>query len=167
MSKLILIVCAPGHCRLSGKKLAENQAKLGAAVTQPDKVLEPATRKALTRSSRRPPPIQHEWLMEASTSLPDEQIEMSFAKTERTDLARLRCGHHPALRRRQHLVGISEDAVCRLCDEEFESAEHLWLRCPAFLVERHHSDIDHTINELVRLPRAALALLRIILRRLR
>ena len=30
--------------------------------------------------------------------------------TERTDMARFRSGHHPALRRWQHLVGISEDA---------------------------------------------------------
>ena len=86
---------------------------------------------------------------------------------ERTDLARFRSGHHNALRHWQHLVGIFEDAVCRLCGEGVEFAEHLWLRCPALLVERHHSDLDHAMDELVRLPRAAISLLRIILRRLR
>ena len=100
------------------------------------------------------------------TPLPDKQIETSFAKTERTDLARFRCGHDPALRHWQHLVGIFENAVCRLSGEDVESAEHLWLRRPAILVELHNSDLGHTMDELDRLPRAALALLRIILRRL-
>ena len=58
-------------------------------------------------------------------SLPDEQLETSFAKTERTELARIRSGHHPTFRRWQHLAGISEDAVCRFCGEEVESAEHI------------------------------------------
>ena len=43
-------------------------------------------------------------------------------------------GHHPALRCWQHLVGVSEDAVCRLCVEEIESGDHIWLRCQALLV---------------------------------
>ena len=51
--------------------------------------------------------------------------------------------------------------------EEVESVEHLWLRCPALLVKRHHSDLEHTMDERVRLSRAALALLRTIFRRLR
>ena len=58
------------------------------------------------------------------------------------------------------MVRISEDTVCRLCGEEVESAEHLWLRCPALLVERHHSDLVHMMDELDRLPRAALALVK-------
>ena len=60
---------------------------------------------------------------------------MSFAKTEHTDLARFLSGHHHALRRWQHLVAVAEDADCRLCGEEVESAEHLWLRCLALLFE--------------------------------
>ena len=106
-------------------------------------------------------PIQHERLKKVCTSLNVEQIETSFAKTERTDLARFHSGHHPALRHWQQLVGISEDAVCRLCGEEVEASEHLWLRCPAILVERHHSDLGHLMDVLFRFPRAAVALRRI------
>ena len=165
MSKSILIALAPGHCGLSGNDLADHQAKLGATETQPDSTLEPATRRALIHPSCHPPPIQHERLKEVCTSLSDELTETSFAKTERTDLARFHSVRHPALRHWQHLLGISKDAVSRLCGEEVESAGHIWLRCPARLVERHHSDLGQTMDEHLNLPRAALALLRIILRR--
>ena len=80
---------------------------------------------------------------------------MSFAMTEPTDLALFLSGHHLALRRWQHYVGISEDAVCGLCGEEVESAEHLWLRSPALMVEQHHCDPGHMMDELVQLPGAA------------
>ena len=153
---------APGDCDLSGNKLADHQANLEAAEIQPNNALEPPTWRTLTRRSSCFPPIKHERLKEVYTPLPDEQIKTSFAKTESTDLARFHSGHHPALRCWQHLAGISEDVVCRLSGEGVKSAEHLWLRCPALLVERHHSDLGHTMNELIRLPCAALALLKTI-----
>ena len=109
---------------------APSQLKVGKAAvtdgieTQPDNALEPATWRALIRHSSRPPPIQHKQLKEVNTSLCDEQIETSFAKTERIDLARFRSGLHSTLRRWQHLAGISEDVVCRLCGEEVNYAEH-------------------------------------------
>ena len=129
MSKSIMIVWAPGHCGLSGSKLADHQAKLSAAETQPNNT-----------ESSRPPfllpiPIKHVWLKEVCTSLPDEQIKTSIAKTECTDLACFSSSHHPAFRLWQHLVGISEDADCRLCGEEVELAEHSRLQCPALMVE--------------------------------
>ena len=69
--------------------------------------------------------------MEVHKSLSDKQIETSFAKTERTDLVRIRSGQQPAIRRWHHFVGSSEDAVCRLCGEEVKFVGHLWLRFPA------------------------------------
>ena len=149
MSRSILIVCAPGHCGLSGIKLTDRQATLHAAVTQSDITLEPATQRDLIHRSCHPPPIQHERLKEVFTSVANEQIETSFAKTEHTDFARFLSGRHPALRRWQHLVGVSEVAVCRLCGEEVVSAEQLWQRCLVLLVERHHSDLGHRTDELV------------------
>ena len=100
MSKSILIMWVPGHCSLSGNKLADHQSKLGVAETQPNNA-HVATWRDLIRRSCHPPPIQKERL-KVYTSLHDEQIKMSFAKTERTDLARPRSGHHPALRHWQH-----------------------------------------------------------------
>ena len=121
------------------------------------------TRRSYMESSHPPfpppPTIQHERLKEVYASLPDEQISMSFPKSEHTDLARFHSGYHPTLQRCQHLVGVSENAVCRLCGEEVKSADHVWLRCPTLLVERHHSDLRHMMDKLFCLPCAALALL--------
>ena len=75
--------------------------------------------------------------------------------------------HHPHLRRWQHMTGMSETDSCRLCAEEEESSEHLWLRCPSFIAERQRLGLSRTYDELVRLPCASLALLRVIFRRLR
>ena len=57
MSKIFLIVWAPGHCGLSGNELADHhQAKLAAADTQPDNALKLATWRALIQCSCHPLP---------------------------------------------------------------------------------------------------------------
>ncbi len=53
--------------------------------------------------------------------------------------------------------------MCRLCDNEEESYDHLWLRCPAFDADRQRLNLGASLDELVRLPERAQALLRIIL----
>ena len=55
ISKSILIVWAPGHCVQLGNKLADHQATLGAAESQPDSALELATQRALISHSYRLP----------------------------------------------------------------------------------------------------------------
>ena len=44
---------------------------------------------------------------------------------------------------------------CRLCAEEEESYEHLWLRCPAFIAERQRLGLGRAFDELVRIASAA------------
>ncbi len=56
--------------------------------------------------------------------------------------------------------------MCRLCDNEKESYDHLWLRCPTFDPDRQRLDPGASLDELVCLPARAQALIRIILRRL-
>ena len=167
MPKSNRIAWVPVHSCLSVSEIADHQAKLGVAETQPDNALEQATRSAPIRRPNPPHPYPHEQLKEMYTSLPDDHMEKSFLKSERTDLARFRSGHYHAQRRSQQLLDISVAAVYRLCGEDVESSEHLWLRCPALLVERHHIAHGHAMDEHVRLSRVALALLRIMLRRLR
>ena len=75
-----------------------------------------------------PTPFQHEQLKEVYMSLPDEQTETSFPKTEHTDLAHYFSGHHPVLRRWQHLVGVSKNAVCLL----LRSGTHLSMQSGTF-----------------------------------
>ena len=54
-------------------------------------------------------------------SLPDAQIETSFAKTGSTDLAHFRSGNHPDHRRWHHSVGISGSADCVLSKSNLQN----------------------------------------------
>ncbi len=89
-----------------------------------------------------------------------------MSKPEITHLRCFRSGHHPALRRWQHLINRSEDAMCRICNDEDETYDHLWLRCPAFDADRTRLDLGESIDELTRFPTRAQTLLWIIPRRL-
>ncbi len=54
--------------------------------------------------------------------------------------------------------------MCHWCDDEDESLDHLWLRCPDFGADRQRLDLRASLAEIVRLPERPKALLRIILR---
>ena len=127
----------PGHCNLRGNELADLKAKLDSEVAQPSVPLDSSTRAALIRREERQSSLTHPRLTALyTTRLREEEEEALLQKADRTDLIRFRCGYHPHLRRWQHMTGMSEADSCRLCAEEEESSEHLWLRCPAFITER-------------------------------
>ncbi len=54
--------------------------------------------------------------------------------------------------------------TCRLCNNEEESCDQLWLRRPAFDADNQRLDLGASLDQLFRLPARAHALLRIILR---
>ena len=164
--KEVRILWVPGHCNLRGNELADLEAKLGSEVAQPSVPLDSSIRAALIRREERQSSLTHPHLTALYTTRPREEEETLLQKADRTDLIRFRCGHHPHLRRWQQITGMSETDSCRLCTEEEESSEHLWLRCPAFIAERQHLGLGRTFDELVRLQSASLALLRIIFRHL-
>ena len=165
--KEVRILWVPEHCNLRGNELADLEAKLVSEVAQPSFTLDSSTRAALIRREEGQSSLTHPHLTALYTTRPREEEEALLQKAERTDLIRFRCGHHPHLRRWQYMTGMSETDSFRLCAEEEESSEHLWLRWPAFIVERQRLGLGRTFDELVRLPCASLALLRIIFRRLR
>ena len=167
--KEVQILWVPGHCNPRGNDLADLEAKLDSEVAQPSVPLDSSTRAALIRREERQSSLTHPRLTALSSTRPREEEEALLQIADRTDLIRFRCGHHPNPhhRRWQHMTGMSEMDSCRLCAAEEESSEHPWLRCPAFIVERQRLGLGMTVDELVRLPCASLALLRINFRRLR
>ena len=116
VSKSILIIWASRHCGLPVTELADHQDTLGEAETEPNNTLNTATPRAPIRRSCNP--LQHERLKEVHTPLTNGKMETSFSKTEHTELARFHSGHYHALRHWQHLVGVSDDAITRLCGGE-------------------------------------------------
>ena len=110
---------------------------------------------------------QHEKTRETYRGGVKEDKEEVLSREERVNLSRFRSGHHTQLRRWLVMVKREEDDTCRLCGEEEESSEHLWTRCPALARERFQHELGKSLNELVESPVRAMALLRIILSRLR
>ena len=96
-----------------------------------------------------------------------EDREGVLSREERVNLSRFRSGHHTQLRRWLVMAKREEDDTCRLCGEEEESSEHLWIRCPALATTRFQHELGKSMSELVESPVRAMALLRIILSRLR
>ena len=143
MSKSSVIVWACGHCDLPDNELADHQAKLVAAGTQPDNAPDAATRRALVRRSCRPP-FQRRytptWL--ASAVVITLHLDAGNIWWEPPWMP-------------------SADCVLKKTDDNY------CLQCPALLLERHHGDIGHTMDEFIHFPCATLALLRVIFRCLR
>ena len=98
-----------------GNELAELEAKLGSEVAQPSVPLDSSTRAALIRREERQSSLTHPRLTALYTTRPREQEEALLKKSDQTDLIRFRCGHHPHLRRWQHMTVMSETDSCRLC----------------------------------------------------
>ena len=116
--KEVRILWVPGHCNLRGNELADLEAKLGSEVAQPSVPLDSSNRAALIRREERRSSLTHPRLTALYTTRPQEEEEALLQKANRTDLIRFRCGHHPHLRRWQHMTGMSETDSCRLCAEE-------------------------------------------------
>ena len=113
--KEVRILWVPGHCNLRGNELADLEAKLGSEVAQPSVPLDSSTRAALIRQEERQSSLTHPRLTALYTTRLREEEEAFLQKADLTDLIRFRCGHHPHLRRWQHMTGMSEKDSCRLC----------------------------------------------------
>ena len=112
------ILWVPGHCNLRGNEPADLEAKLGSEVAQPSVPLDSSTHAALIRREERQSPLIHPRLTALHTTRPREEEQALLQKADGTDLIRFRCGHHPHLRRWQHMTGMLETDSCRLCAEE-------------------------------------------------
>ena len=103
--------------------------------------------------------MQHERTRETYRSGVKEDKEGVLSREEQVNLSRFRSGHHTQLRRWLVMVKREEDDTCRLCGEEEESSEHLWIRCPALALVRFQHELGESMNELVESPVRAMALL--------
>ena len=80
-----------------------------------------------------------------------EKLEETLWREDKVNLSCFRANHHPALRQWSVMAGREEDP---LCGKEEEDAEHLWVRCPAFMHQRiRHGRgfrMEEMIDDLVR-----------------
>ena len=166
--KSLEVVWVPGHCGLAGNERADEMARRGGEERQPEVALDGSVRLAyIRRNLGGRGEVQHERTRETYRSGVKEEKEGELSREDQVNLARFRSGHHTQLRRWLVMVKREEDETCRLCGEEEESSEHLWVRCPALALLRLQHELGTSLSELVESPVRAMALLRIILSRLR
>jgi len=150
--KSVLVFWIPGHCNVSDNDLADAEAKAGSLAEQPTTAPDADTRKAIIRRINGLPSLTHPCLLQLYTTAIKEVEGSTLSKHDRSDVIRFRRGNHPELRRWQTLVNKSESTECRLCGEDEESAEHLWLQCPARDAAHQRLDLGRSFDELIRLP---------------
>ena len=164
----LTLVWVPGHCQLPGNEEADRLAGQGCGMDQEEVALTGSTRLAvIRRGMREDDDVTHGHLREVYVSGIRSEEEAALTRGDRVDLTRFRTGHHPDIRRWRGMVGREEEVSCRLCGAAEESAAHLWLECEALMDLRRRHQLGQRMAELVEHPIRAMAMLRVILSRLR
>ena len=108
------------------------------------------TRRALASYSpnsllgTRPPPVADE--------------ERQLPRADRVTLARLRCGHHPALPSYMHRIGRADSDSCVRCHADVGDTQHVLLHCPTLDTHRTRHHI-HSLEHLWTRPVAVMQFL--------
>jgi ribonuclease HI len=165
----VRLVWIPGHCGVQGNEEADTEAAFGREMQH--NPIDPGwtsvgVGQKVTAIQAGDFNISHERLKNIYVRRLNN-TEDTLSKAERTDLSRFRTGHHPLLRSYQFRIGIAATDMCRLCGEQVETSEHLWLECPALNTQRHRHETGHHLQELITEPGRAAQLVRAILDRLR
>ena len=91
--------------------------------------------------------------------LPISPDELSLPRQDRVHLARLRCGHHPALLSYENRLRPEVDPTCRWCGTTSETVSHIFQECEAVSGDRLAAGISSS-RDLWTRPGVALGFLR-------
>jgi hypothetical protein len=72
--------------------------------------------------------------------------EVAQTYTDRRHLARMRCGHHLALRAYEHRIRPEVSPLCRWCAGSDETTPHLMAECPVLAPQRLAFGIGSTLD---------------------
>ena len=137
----VILQWVPGHCGLAGNELADQAANHARSADGPRTGISYGAAKSYWRRMiRDPPPSHHRTRMVYGDGPPrpcnNPNAGPPLTKREAVILARLRSGHSFILAAYRHQIGKSPSPTCPKCEEEEESLEHWFQRCPATLHKR-------------------------------
>ena len=153
----VLVIWVPGHAGLPQNEAADQAARIGTDLPQPDSA--PSFRSAVNRTTKgllaRHREDYHHLVpadnlhRRASEGLPPPKEK---ARTRAGDVAlfQLRADRSPRLRATEHRWGRAPSPQCPHCGAPKEDSEHFLLHCPKWSEERrtHLGPGDHNITIL-------------------
>jgi len=144
---------SPSHCGIEGNEEADKLADAGSRMDQAGIPWSFKTAKATINRSLRSKSMHRS---EHSAVYANHKGETRFPKlnssSRRTQVlaSRVRSNHHPETLYWRHKLGLADVNLCRLCEEEEETAVHIVTRCPAITKFTHNNDILFDEEEIDR-----------------
>ena len=142
--RLVVITWVPSHCGVVGNELADRAAGRAARLDQRgvNCSFDGMKRRVGRLEDRR------EWengriekIYGGKRSEKCWEVEDGWSREEAVSMARFRCGHSLELGSYRVRIGLQEVGLCRRCEEEEETVEHV-LTCEAGLLRRRELGLE-------------------------
>ena len=158
----IVMQWIPGHSDIPGNDLADDAAKRATDLLVNPR---PVTFRSACMMIRKTftDEITHQRTREVYSAYRKDREREVKSRQDQVHLAQLRSGKHLALRAYKNQLDNEIPALCPRCQEEDQTLEHWFLRCPGTLEARQQifgGEEDFNLSLLTKCPRQSLALAR-------
>lgn len=120
----------PGHSNIPGNEMADKAAKEATTIDEEAGLISYSSVCSLIRSTINDEQISHERTRSVYAQFSKKADTNIATRADQVLLARLRSGHHMALRAYANRVDGITDPICPLCETEQHTLEHWLLHCP-------------------------------------
>ena len=156
----------PGHSDVCGNELADAVAKEATTINGEQRPVSLNAIRADVKSLVPAKPPTHQRSIEVYSCLQQSKEDQIKTRADKTELGRLRAGHHLGLNATQHRYNPESPANCERCGFAEDDLQH-WLSCDGTAAARMRIFGNTTVglSELTKEPQKSLALSRSTLRR--
>jgi len=156
----------PGHSDICGNELADTVAKEATTIDGEQRPVSLNAIRADVKSLIPAKPPSHQRSIDVYSCLQKSKEEQLKTRKDKTELGRLRSGHHLGLNAIQHRYNPEREATCERCGFAEDDLHH-WLSCDGTAAARMRIFGHATVgcSELTNEPRKSLALARSTMRR--